>query len=59
MSKGRGMAKMKSLSKPTAVFKKNAKKPEDDDMPGRMRGGKSPVARPAGAKHKKLRGMMI
>lgn len=44
----------KKLSKPTDVFKKHAKKPEPDDMPGKMRGGKT-----AGKKHKKLEGMMI
>jgi hypothetical protein len=61
MGKKHGMAKVKSLSKPTSVFHKSAKKPEDDDTPGYMKGGKSPVARPPGRekKHKKLRGMMI
>lgn len=41
----------KSLSKPTDVFRKNAKKPENDDEPGKMRGG--------GKRKRKLAGMMI
>lgn len=32
----------KRLSKPTAVFEKSPKKPERDDMPGKMKGGKQP-----------------
>lgn len=41
----------KKLARPTDVFKKSAKKPEPDDQPGRMRGGKR--------KSRKLDGMMI
>jgi hypothetical protein len=36
----RKMMKTKSLSKPTAVFAKKPKKPEPDDMPGKIHGGK-------------------
>lgn len=42
---------VKKLSKPTSVFKKSAKKPEPDDTPGKMRGGKR--------RSKKLEGMML
>ena len=39
----RGRAKQtKSLSKPTRVFAASAKKPNADDMPGKMRGGRQP-----------------
>jgi hypothetical protein len=54
--------KVKKLSKPTAVFHRNEKKPGPDDTPGKMRGGKQPggLAKHASAKrHKNLRGIMI
>jgi len=62
--KKHGKSMTKSLAKPTRVFKKSPKKPEDDDTPGRMKGGPSHVPRPAGAKpslakHRKLKSMMI
>lgn len=43
-SKAKAKVATKSLSKPTAVFKKSPKKPEADDMPGKMKGGKAPMA---------------
>ena len=36
------MKAKKSLSKPTRVFAASAKKPNADDMPGKMRGGRQP-----------------
>ena len=44
---------VKRLAKPTAVFAKKPKKPEPDDMPGKMRGGMS------AHRKKKLAGKMI
>ena len=41
----------KRMARPTDVFAKNAKKPEADDQPGRMRG--------APRRKRKLAGMMI
>lgn len=52
---GRKMTKVKPLSAPTKVFAKNAKKPEADDMPGKMRGG----MRKPGAARKRLHGVKI
>jgi hypothetical protein len=52
--KKKGMMEKKSLAKPTNVFKRSPKKPGDDDMPGRMRGGKQP-----GNLAKKLAGKRI
>lgn len=51
---------MKKVSKPTAVFKKSAKKPEADDMPGKMGGGKTaPMQGRKGMLAKKLKGVAI
>ena len=53
--KKEGSKKQKSLSKPTDVFRKHAKKSEPDDTPGKMGGGPTAGAR----RRKKLAGMMI
>lgn len=53
----KGKSVVKPLSKPTSVFKKSAKKPSPDDMPGKMRGGKQPGN--LTKKARKLRGVMI
>jgi len=61
------MKKTKSLTKPTNVFKKHAKKPETDDMPGKMMGGKTAHSSRGqmkrggamGAKGRRLKGIML
>ena len=50
----RKMTMAKRLAKPTRVFAKHAKKPEPDDEPGKMRGGKT-----AGKHRKRLEGKML
>ena len=55
----RKMAKVKPLTKPTAVFNKKPLKPEKDDMPGKMTGGKQPGGLAKKGHGKKLRGVMI
>jgi hypothetical protein len=58
MKKGKHV--VKSVAKPTAVFHRKAKKPEDDDTPGRFRPSKPiPKGKPTTKHGKRLRGVMI
>jgi len=55
----RKMSKVKPLTKPTAVFNKKPLKPEKDDTPGRMTGGKQPGGLAHHARSKRLKGVTI
>lgn len=56
-----GKMAIKKLSAPTTVFAKKPKKNEPDDMPGKLKGGPSPVKTPKNptAAAKRLAGKKI
>jgi hypothetical protein len=59
MAKRRMKKAVKRLSAPTAVFAQKAKKPEPDDMPGKMRPAGVGHRKGMGRAGKKLRGVML
>jgi len=60
MAKRKMKTKKLTLAKPTTAFNRAPKKPEKDDRPGPMQGGRQPGGLAKHAKRKKsLAGVMI
>jgi len=59
MAKRRMKTKKLTLAKPTTAFNRGPKKPEKDDRPGPMQGGRQPGGLAKKGHGKKLRGVMI